>query len=114
LSAEYIDAEKILDLCEDIFFELAHENIDEQTKKLIELNKEFFFIEIQDEFSDWQELLQDSPDCSRYLEVKIFLKPDGKNAMNLAFILIPTDFENSNAMAEETDEENKLFHIRWC
>jgi uncharacterized protein YciU (UPF0263 family) len=115
LNAEYIDAEKILGLCEDIFFELAHENIDEQTKNLIDLNKEYFFIEIQEGFSDWEGFLQDPPDYSRYLEVKIFLKPNESSIVNLAFILIPADFKNIEMMGEKSDDddENNLFHIRW-
>lgn len=124
MNSEFIDAETVLCLCEDIFFELAHENLDDKTKALIEANKQNLFIEIQETISDWLDVLPYSPDPACYLEVKIFLRlPEQKDA-DLAFILIPADFENCELAGDENDESNegdeadtdekKLFHIRWA
>lgn len=115
MNPEFIDAEKVLSLSEDIFFELAHENLDHEIKNLIQRNKKNLLIEIQETISDWQDVIPYFPDPDCYLEVKIFLKFSGEADVDIAFILIPADFENREMMSDESDtDEKQVFHIRWC
>ncbi len=113
LKTEFIEAEKILDICEEIFFELAHENMDEKTSKLVELNANNLFIEIQGELSDWLDIFSEPPSSSCYLEVKIFLAPPEANVINLAKLLLPVSFENNNAADDSDEDESRTFHIFW-
>jgi uncharacterized protein YciU (UPF0263 family) len=108
MHSEFVDADKVLALCEDIFFELADENLESDVMQLMEKNAGKLFIEIQDELSDWQAFLPEVVNLDDFLEVKIFLELKNCNSLNLATLLVPVDFE----MLDPFNDEQSC-HIRW-
>jgi len=58
-----IDAEDLLSQAEDIFFELASDNLSKEVLDNIQLQPHSMFLEIHDNFSNnWEELLYESID----------------------------------------------------
>lgn len=92
----------LLQSAEDIFFELAPENLSEQKIALLQANPKALFIEISEGFSDtWEGLIYEAVDDQEYIEIKIYLDL-AKGLQRLALILIGIDAEH-----------DKECHIQW-
>jgi uncharacterized protein YciU (UPF0263 family) len=98
-----VDIEDILEKAEDIFFELAFDNLSDVQKNFVLKNPNALFLEAKDGFSgEWEELLHEPVSDDEYLEVDVFLEKNGEKN-RLALFLMALDLE-----------ENKECHIQWC
>ncbi len=97
-----LDADHLFDFAEDIFFELAPENLNEAKINLLQNNPQAFFVEINEGFaSSWSELIYEEPDPSEYLELSFYLDL-GRKQESLALMLIGLDTEH-----------DKECHVQW-
>jgi|GEM_PF-3883800 len=97
-----IDSELLLQQAEDIFFELAHENLSEQKLALLSNPQVKMFIEINEDISSlWPDLLYEEIDPTEYIEIELSMTSEGRTE-RLALLLLGLDLQN-----------DKECHIHW-
>jgi uncharacterized protein YciU (UPF0263 family) len=97
-----IEAEELLGQAEDIFFELAPENLSHESLSRIQNSPNALFIEIHEEFSgSWEELLYDEVEKEEYVELGVYFDNEGKQE-RLALFLMNIDIKHT-----------KECHIQW-
>lgn len=97
-----LSIEQVTDLAEDIFYEVAEENLSESLLDLFEAqSQEVGFVETSTPTTEiWQEKMQFTPDPEEFAEVIIGLNT-AEAKLVYARILI------------STDEDDKTCHILW-
>jgi uncharacterized protein YciU (UPF0263 family) len=97
-----IEADELLKQAEDIFFELAYENLSHESLSRIQKFPKSLFIEIHEELSSsWDELLYQQVDKEEYIELGVYFDNEGQ-LERLALFLFNIDIEDS-----------KECHIQW-
>lgn len=97
-----IEADDLLNHAEDIFFELALDNLSEKKMSIIQDHPEALFIEIHEDFSeDWESLLYEDVSSDEYVELGVYVEFEGA-IEKLAVLLMSLDIKN-----------NKECHIQW-
>lgn len=96
------DFEDILQKAEDIFFELAFDNLKDAQRNYVLENPTALFLEVVEGFSgEWEDLLHEPVSNDEYLEIDIFLEKD-RERNRLALFLMALDLDD------------KECHIQWC
>lgn len=102
-----MDTDQLYKVAEEIFFELAPENLNEDKIQYLQANASHFFIEVKDRFSDWEGMLYEAIEADEYIEL---------------WFVIETEPDLSGMSPEPTiiakmllsiDEHDKDCHIDW-
>ena len=96
-----LSIEDLIDTAEEIFSDLAPENLSSELLQLLQDENSKIFIEAKDELSDWDELLSFEIQDNEYVEIDIFLQKPDDSKQVLAKILLAVD------------EDEKDCHILW-
>ena len=96
-----LSVEEVLDIAEEIFSDLAPDNLSKEILQELQNAGENLFIEVNETFSDWEDLLHFEPELDEFLEVDIFMKENDDSKKILAKILLGLD------------EDEKECHVLW-
>ena len=102
--------EQLYQTAEDIFFELASENLSEEKMQCLQANASGFFIELQQAIgNDWSALVYndiDEEDYEEYVEFWFFIEPKESGSENNTKIMLAK-------MLLSIDSDDKDCHIDW-
>lgn len=97
-----IEVEDLLNQAEEIFFELALENLSNEKLELIQAHPANLFLELHESFSgEWEALLYEDVTSSDYAELGVYVEVEGR-IERLALMLMALDMQH-----------NKECHIQW-
>ena len=101
-----MESDQFFAVAEDIFFELAGENLSEEKMQCLHAHASAFYIEAPESFSDWSAMLYSEVDPEEYVELWFFVESAASGSKDCQKVHLAK-------MLLSLDDDDKDCHIDW-